>query len=355
MTFDIASARLESQLLTNQKFKSVKAIVSHFGAVQAQDYPMSQWAVGSRLPGSTETTIENAIDKGEIIRTHVLRPTWHLIAAEDIHWMLELTGGNILRQMNSMNRQLGLDEKVFSKSIDIITKALDGGNHLTRDELNEILNHSGIQTNNYRGLHILAHAELHRIIGSGKRKGKHHSYALLDERVKSQKKLNREEALAELANRYFTSHGPATLKDFGWWSGLSVSDTKLAVELNNKKIICRDIDGQTYWAKSFGKTSEEQSVFLLPAFDEFLISYKDRSASIPVGHSPKAFTVNGIFKPILIVNGQVIGIWKRTIKKDKVTIEFTFFEKRPMALKNEITAEAEKFAAFIGKTPEIIF
>ncbi|RZJ28867.1 MAG: winged helix DNA-binding domain-containing protein [Flavobacterium sp.] len=355
MAFNVASARLRAQLLMNKQFTSPAAVVSHFGAMQAQDYQMSKWAVGSRLIDSTDSGIEAALDKGEIIRTHLLRPTWHLAVADDIHWMLEHTGDNILRQMNSSNRQLGLDEKTLRKSADIIAKALEGGNHLTSGELMEILSHSGINTQSYRSQHIMMYAEVKGIVCNGARKGKNHSYALLDERVKRTKNFSREEALAELARRYFTSHAPATQKDFGWWSGLSVADSKLAIELNLKNLESREINGQIHWAKSFDESPQEKTVFLLPAFDEYLISYKDRSASIHIDHTSHAFTSNGIFRPLIVVNGQVAGIWKRTIVKEKVRIEFTFFEKKPKAFEKELLAEASKFAEFIGKTPEMIF
>lgn len=353
MDFDIASIRLNNQQLSGTKFKTPKALVSHFGAIQAQDYPMSKWAIGSRLPGSTDESIEKAIDDGEIIRTHVLRPTWHLTAAEDIRWLLELTGQNILRQFNSMNTKLGLDEKTYSKSTDIIIKSLDDGEHLTREEIVEILNHHGIKTNEYRSLHILAHAELHRVICSGKRKGKHHSYALMDERVKKSKSLTKEEALSELALRYFTSHGPATQKDFGWWSGLGVNDCKLAIELNKKKLASKEYENQTYFWKDTGKIEAAESILLLPAFDEYLISYKDRTAAIHTDHMPHAFTVNGIFKPIIVVNGQVVGIWKRTIKKDKVIIEPSFLQKVPKGTDKKVAEAAERFGVFLGQSVEI--
>jgi hypothetical protein len=352
-TFDIAAIRLRNQQLINPKFKSVKSLVSHFGAIQAQDYQMSKWAVGCRLPGAIDNAIEKAIDDGEIIRTHVLRPTWHLTTAEDIGWMLELTSGNILRQFNSMNKKIGLDDKVFSKSTDIIVKSLLGDQHLTRDELVEILNHHGIKTNEYRGLHILAYAELHGVICSGKRKGKHHSYALFDERVKKSKSRTKEEALAELGNRYFTSHGPATQKDFYWWSGLSVADSKLAIELNKKNLTATQHEGQTYYWKDSGVVEMTEHVLLLPAFDEYLIAYKERSASIDTEHMPHAFTVNGIFKPLIVVNGQVVGIWKRTIKKDTVIIEPTFLQKVSKATERKVAEAADRFGSFLGMKVEV--
>ena len=351
--FDIAAIRLKNQQLTRPEFDSPKKLVSHFGAIQAQDYPMSKWAIGARVPGTNDSENEKALDDGKIIRTHVLRPTWHLTAAEDIRWMLELTSKTILRQFNGMNARLGLDAATFSKSTGLIVRALESGNHLTRDELVGILNQHGIKTNEYRSLHILAHAELHSIICSGKRKGKHHSYALMDQRVKKGKPFDREEALAELAKRYFTSHGPATLRDFVWWSGLSVTDAKRAVELNAKKFAVKEYEGQTYYWKESATAEMPETVLLLPAFDEYLIAYKDRTAAIHTDHMPKAFTSNGIFKPVIVVNGQVVGIWKRTVKKDKVLIGPMYLQKVSKMIEIKVAKAAKQYGEFLGAYIEV--
>lgn len=352
--FDIAPIRLHNQQLVNPEFKTVQSLVSHFGAIQAQDYPMSLWAVGSRLPGTTYESVEKALDAGDIVRTHVLRPTWHLAAAEDIRWMLELTGQTILRQFNAMNVKIGLDAKTFSKSTDLIVKALEGGNHLTRDEIVEILNFNGIRTNEYRNIHILAHAELHSVICSGKRKGKDHTYALMDERIRKTKPFDKDEALAELAKRYFTSHGPASQKDFLWWSGLSVSDSKRAIELNRDWLAVKEYNGQAFYWKEAAVSGVQNHLLLLPAFDEYLISYKDRTPSIDERHMPHAFTKNGIFKPIIVLNGQVVGIWKRTVKKDKVIIEPTFLQRTPKSVEKLLQQQAKAFGDFIGKNVEVL-
>ncbi len=354
MDFDISAARLYSQQLAEPKFTDAVSLVKHFGAIQAQDYPMSKWAVGARLPGATDASVEKALDDGEIIRTHVLRPTWHLAAAEDIRWMLELTGDNVLRQMNGTNKLLGLDAKIFTKSNQIIAKAVEGNNHLTRDEIMEIVGHSGINTHSYRGLHILLHAELTGIICSGIRKGKNHSYALFDERIGKPKPFDKQHALAELAKRYLTSHGPATQKDFAWWSWLPVADSKKAIELNKDNFIASEFEGQTYYHKEKSYPEIQNSTLLLPAFDEFLIAYKDRSASIHTDHTKHAFTSNGIFRPIIVINGQVAGTWKRTVKKDKVIVEFAFLRKIPKSTEKQIGMQAERFADFLGLKAEIL-
>jgi hypothetical protein len=343
---DIANIRLISQQIVSTNFKSPKDIVKWMGAMQAQDYGMVKWAIGLRFPKATVKMIEAAIDSGEIIRTHLLRPTWHFVPADDIYWMLSLTAPRIKASMKSRNQQLELTEKNFSESNNIIEKALSSRGHLTRKELVSELNRSKIATDDNRASHILLNAELDRIICSGRMMGKQTTYALLSERVTEPKLFNKEEALHKLAKKYFDSHCPATLPDFVWWSGLSVSDAKHALEMIKDHFISEKINLQEYWfprSFSFPK-NYKQSLFLLPAFDEFLISYKDRSAAIMLKHQAKAFSKNGIFWPTIVINGQVRGIWKREIKKDKMIVEANFFESP-----DEITkALSEKAAKELG-------
>ncbi|HEX8562892.1 MAG TPA: winged helix DNA-binding domain-containing protein [Flavobacterium sp.] len=343
---NIVKARLQNQLLADKKASDPKAVVSHFGAIQAQDYAMSKWAVGIRTKNATDETVEKALDDGHIVRTHVLRPTWHLVAADDVHWMLELTASNIRRQMNAMNRSLKLDAAVFAKTNDIIAKALEGNRHLTREELMQILVRSGIRTDGLRSSHIMFAAELDRIVCNGIRKGKQNTYALLDEKVKNPKKLLREEALAELAKRYFQSHSPAAAEDYAWWSGLSLTDARIGIAMNDTLIQESVGTKIQYRFESDSTVAVLNHVGLLPAFDEFLISYKDRSASIHDDHSAHAFTKNGIFRPLIVERGKVVGIWKRVTGKKGIVIETSFFESQNCL---SITAAVEKYSRFLNQ------
>lgn len=215
---DIAAIRLQAQQISGTRLKGAAETVSWMGALQAQDFNMSKWAIGARLPGITERGVEVALENGSILRTHLLRPTWHLVSAGDIRWMLALTGPRIKAGMASRNRQLGLTPEIFSHSNKTIEKALAKDGHQTREELVAQLHKAGIATDNNRASHLLMHAELEGLICSGKAKGKAQTYALLDERVAETKTLHQEEALASLAQTYFTSRGPATIYDFSWWS-----------------------------------------------------------------------------------------------------------------------------------------
>lgn len=345
---DISLQRLYSQQLIDVTQGDIESVVSHFGAMQSQDYAMAKWGIGVRLPGIRETDVDEAFDLGIIVRTHVLRPTWHFTAAQDIHWMLQLTAKNVRRVMGTNDRKLGLDSHVFKKSFKLIEKALGDGGQLTRLELMDILEREKINTSEYRSSHIMAAAELESLVISGARKGNSHTYALLEERVKKPKKLNREEGLAELARTYFTSHGPATLKDYMWWSGLSTADAKAGIAANGSVLKKREQAGKEYWFSEEAKEIFQKSVQLLPAFDEFLIGYADRSASIEAKFGKHAFSNNGIFRPVVVIDGQVCGIWKRSIKKDEVTIEIQFLDKIAKSRYKEIKLEAQQYADFLG-------
>lgn len=327
------------------------------GAMQAQDYSMVKWAIGLRLPNSTDRVIEAAINNGEIIRTHLLRPTWHLVSAKDIYWMLELTAPQIKATLKSRHKELGLSQTIITKSNTVIKQALRDGKHLTRYELVAELEKNGIMTNENRASHLLVQAELDGIVCSGATKGKNQTYALLEERVPKTKSLSKEKALAKLAGQYFASHCPATLEDFIWWSGLSVSDAKQALEIAKSVLISKQIGSSIYWSTNLASISkkDEEDAHLLPAFDEFIISYKDRSASLPYKNYNKAVSDNGIFRPVIVVNGQVIGIWKRTIKKDKVIVETDFFKPPSKATLIQIDKAAVQYGCFLEKETELFY
>jgi hypothetical protein len=346
---EIPAIRLISQQIAGTKFKTAKDIVGWMGAMQSQDYTMSKWAVGARLPKSTDTLIQKALDKGEILRTHLLRPTWHLVSAENIDWMLELTSPQVKASMKSRNKELEITEALYTKSNKLLEKALADGKHLTREELVSKLEKANIAIDNNRAAHFLMQAELDGIICSGAVKDKKQTYALLSERVSKTKKLHREEALAKLAHTYFSSHCPATLKDFTWWSGLSITDARNALEMVQSDFISEKIGAETYWlTNSFSIPKKNLPlVHLLPAFDEFIISYKDRTASLLLEHHKKTISDNGLFRPVIVVNGQVTGLWKRTIKKDKVIVETDFFYPHDKAMQKLIREAAESFAGFL--------
>jgi hypothetical protein len=324
---DIAALRLATQHLAGIRLKTARDLVQWMGAVQAQDYPMAKWALGVRLPDVTDEAVQSAFDRGEILRTHILRPTWHLVAADNIGWMLALTAPHVRSLLTSHLRELELTEKTIAHSQRVMESALAGGRHLTRPELVSEFRQANLPADPSRTVCLMMRAELDGVVCSGRLNGKAQTYALLAERVPPTEALPREEALARLARRYFASHGPATVQDFAWWSGLPVGDARKGVALLGPEFVSRTVDAQTYWLP--GAFSEPdavgESVFLLPAFDEFLISYKDRTASLAARSHAGVITSNGIFRPVVLVNGQVAGTWKRTVKKGTLWVETELF------------------------------
>jgi len=339
-----------------QRITSPQKLVAHMGAMQAQDYLMAKWAVGLRLQHATDAMIVDAYNNGEIIRTHLMRPTWHFVSSDDIYWMLELTAPQIKTLTKSRNKQLELDEDILRKSHVIMEKHLLDGADLTREELTQLYQNENIRTNDNRLSHLLMHAELDGLICNGAIKGSKLSYTLLEEKVPVKKLLSREESLAELANRYFTSHAPATMRDFIWWSGLSVTDARKAIEMIKSGFVSETFDGVIYWFKDYLTESlHNQSVYLLPAFDELLIGYRNRTATINENLNKKAISENGIFRPIIVVNGQVVGIWKRATQKTKVVIEVSLFTTVNAEIKAGIEQEVRKQALFMEKEMQLVF
>jgi hypothetical protein len=354
-TSQLTGLRLFNQQITKASYKTAQSLVEWMGAMQAQDYAMAKWAIGTRVAGSTEQQIDEAVDKGEILRTHVLRPTWHFVSPKDIYWMVQLSAPRIKASMTSRHKELELPDKLLAKGNAIIEKALSKGEHLTREQLLSHFTKAKIPIDMYRGMHFLFWAELSCIVCSGKRKGNKQTYALLQERIPKPESLSKEEALAKLAKRYFTSHGPATISDFTWWSGLAAADARNALEMVKDNFISDTSEKRQYWFAGNAniRASKKKQAWLLPAFDEFLVSYKDRSAAINLEHHKKAFTVNGIFKPAIVLNGQVTGLWKRIVKKDTVMIEADLFHAHSNADKELIKTAAGRFGEFVGRKVKI--
>lgn len=318
------------------------------GAMQAQDFSMSKLAIGLRLKDATEKDIEDAFNRGEIFRTHLMRPTWHFVTAEDIYWMLELTAPQIKSSLKTRHTSLELTAFEINKSFRLIETTLFNKNSITREELTKKFTGMNIRTDDNRLSHILLLAELEGLICNGMVKGNKTTYSLLPERVPVRKRLSREESLAELAKRYFVSHGPATIRDFAWWSGLSLKDSHKAFEAIRKDFLEETIDSDKYWMKNKRPGLKNNSpVFLLPAYDEFLISYQNRSAALKGGMDKTSIiSQNGIFRPIIVINGKVCGLWRKLSEKNRILIEVNlpihFYENRE-SLFEEKTNQLSQF------------
>lgn len=306
MGLSIHELRLQKQRITRPVRGGAENVVAWFGAVQAQEYGPAKWGLALRSPESTtDAAIERAIDQGRILRTHVLRPTWHFVTPTDIRWMLELTGPQVHRRMSTYDRRLGLDAEVMTRATGIFERALGDNRCLTRRELGAHLQRAGLPSGSMALAHIAMHAELEGVICSGQRRGKQSTYALLADRAPAARRLQRDEALAELTRRYFRSHGPATIRDFVWWSGLKTADARRGLEINRARPV--EVDGLRYWTisrASGGAQRPKTTVHLLPIYDEYLVAYRDHRAV------PRAAYALGSFQHALLIRGQVAGTWR---------------------------------------------
>ena len=351
---DIAHRRLYNQQLAQQRFEKPEDVVGWLGAVQSQDYAGAKWAVGQRVPGAVDEDLEKAFTEGAILRTHLLRPTWHFVLPTDIRWMLTATAPRVNALSAYYYRQHGLDDAVFARTNDLIARALEGGKQLTRPELMSALEQGGIDPGNgIRRSYIVIRAELDAVICSGARRGKQFTYALLDERAPKRRTLERDEAVAELVRRYFTSHGPATVQDLIWWSSLTVAEAKAGIEMVKSELEQEVIEGRTYWSSSSTPTvppTKESSpvAYLLPNYDEY-ISYKDRSAMSDDAHGGRMDPEkNIVFPHMIIMDGRMVGTWKRTLTKSAVVIETSLFRSLAMAEMDALEDAVERYGQFLG-------
>ena len=354
---EIPFLRMHNQQIDGAVCTTPKELVSRMGAMQAQDFSMAKWAIGQRVPESTLTSIEADYNAGVILRTHLMRPTWHLVSPDDIYWMLELSAPQIKKIMKTNDKRFELDAIIYSKCNHLIENLLSSRGNITREELLHEFENEHIRTNENRLSHILIQAELEGIVCSGPIRQNKLTYSLLAERVPQKKKIVRDEALAALAGRYFSSHGPATQRDFVWWSGLTVTDSRNALEMIKTNFLSETIGTDTFWFSEPSDYTRPVSppVHLLPAYDEYLISYANRSAALATVHNKKTISNNGIFHPVIVVNGQVEGLWKRTTLKDVVKIETSHFQLHDPEILQHIEQEATRFGIFLDKKIELSF
>ena len=359
--FEVVNYRLATQRITNPS-GTPEDVLSLFGAMQAQDYPASLWAIGLRCrDGTTVKDIENSIIKKKIARTWLMRGTLHFAASRDMHWMLNLFKPRLLHTAIMRDRHLGLSDKVIEKTKTLFYNALKKEMILTRKQMYEILEKGGVPSKDNLGYHMLYRAAWDGLICFGPYSGKEQTFVLLDEHIKERNELSQEQANAELAYRYFSSHGPATIKDYVWWSGLTAKDAKLGIEKNQSRLTEEDIEGKKYYMpKKMPKIDgNAPRVHLLPAFDEYLVSYADRSAMLGNPKMQKAIkhmietqklTIihsNGIFSPVIVVDGAVVGTWSRKIEKNNVVIATKQYVKWDKDAAKGIKEAAERYGRFL--------
>jgi hypothetical protein len=351
MDVDIVRYRLHNQFLSQTDFTEPGEVVKCLGAVQSQDYGGGKWALGLRMKSATDAALDQAFNQGKILRTHILRPTWHFVAPQDIRWMLALSAPRVHAVNGFMYRQQELDREVIKKSYRVLENILQGNKQWTRTELGSALEQAGIKNaRSVRLGYILMSAELDGIICSGARKGKQFTYALLEERAPMSKALKPEEALAELTRRYFATRGPATLHDFTWWSGLTMAQVKEGMEAVKSQFVSEEIDGKTYWFDPSISPVKEKSptAHLLPNYDEYFIGFKDRSA---IGKVAKQAGVKSddpsFLANVIILDGQLVGGWKRTRKKNTVLVEFMLITDLTETQRNAVDKAVSQYGEFL--------
>lgn len=348
---DIVNQRLFNQRIDGEKFEKPEEVVRWLGAIQAQDYMQSLWAIGLRLRSATVADIEQAISDGRILRTWPMRGTIHFVPPEDAKWMLKLSAARILAKDGRRLEQLGLDEEILERCKELFHEALEGDRRLSRPDMMRLLEEAGISTEKQRGYRILWHASQSGLICLGPMQDKLQTFVLLDDRVPGSRDLTREESLVELVRRYFASHGPATVHDFARWAGLTVTEARSGLEAAIAELTSEKINGNECWTTIDAPdhtAHDKSSVHLLSGFDEYLIGYKDRSAVLSVEHAPKIVPgKNGVFLPVIVVGGRVVGTWKRKLKKNSVDITLSPFTQLGDS-KERVIEAAEFYSDFAG-------
>lgn len=352
----IASRRLANQHLTGRPLDTPQDVVGWLGAVQAQDYTGAKWAIAQRMRDISDAALDQAFADGAILRTHVMRPTWHFVLPDDIRWMLELTAARVHAANAYSYRKFELDHSLFRRSNRALTKALRGGRQLTRTECARVLREAAIAADGLRLGYLMMRAELDAVICSGARRGKQFTYALVDERAPNARKLERHEALAELASRYFTSHGPALLQDFVWWSGLTPADAKEGIRLASN-LVEEVIGGKTYWDGSspVRPTAKVPTGHLLPNYDEFLIAYQDHSPNFRGPLAVDAASLNRVLaRHIAVVNGHVVGGWRSAVEHKALWIEAELLVSLSRAERACLQTAAKRYGRFLGIPVELL-
>ncbi|MBW4439208.1 MAG: winged helix DNA-binding domain-containing protein [Pleurocapsa minor GSE-CHR-MK-17-07R] len=349
---EIGHWRLANQHVTGNVFASPKDVVAHMGAMQAQDYMQSVWAIGLRTQSPLLADVERAIENGDILRTWPMRGTIHFVAPQHARWMLRLCGARMLAADQSRLDNLDLTVATIMRCGDLLTDALSGGRRLSRPDIMALLENAGISTAGQRTYHILWYLSQLGLLCLGPMQGKQQTFVLLDEWAPNALDLSPEESLAALARMYFTSHGPATVQDLGWWAGISMTEAKAALELVRNAFVSETIDRKTYWMpESLAASARPQAaghVLLLPGFDEFLLGYKDRGAVLAAEYAQRIVPGNnGVFQSMIVIDGQVVGTWRRSIGKKHV--EITLIPFQPLGALEDAAAEAAgAYARFVA-------
>lgn len=302
----LLARRLAAHGLAAPRFATPADVVRGLGAVQAQEPAGAAWAIAQRLPRPARDDVAAALDAGELLRSHALRPTWHIVARDDLRWMQAATAERVERAVGTWYREFGLDAAEFARSDAIVEAAIRRDGARTRPELTAELAAGGVDVGEpVRVQHVLLHAEVVALITSGPMRGTQATYALVEDRAPASTALSPADPLPELARRYLTGHGPATVRDLAWWSGMTVTAARTAVAAIEGELRRDEVDGIEYWSPAEAPDAgEPDGILLLPAYDEFVVGYTDRSLFTPEG-----FTGNPVFQNVIVRRGEIVGTW----------------------------------------------
>jgi len=347
--------RMHNLGLSRLRFEAPEEVVRSLCAVQSQDYGPAKWSIAMRTQEVDDAAMDRAFNDGTILRTHVLRPTWHIVLPADIGWMLQVTGPRVKALNAYMYRREGLDDSTLEHSQALLIDALQEGNFLTRKQLSDMFEAAGIAASRFRLAYILMDAELSGSICSGPLNGKQHTYALIDERAPQSKNLTFDEALAELTLRYFTGHGPATMKDFKSWSSLTMANIQKGLDMVGPQLEHEVIGGMPCWfaeAADWPKVATP-TVHLLQTYDEYLMGYSESRPVLDVSRVtelPRQGTA--AFNHVIVLDSQLAGHWKRTLKKTSLMIEAALYRPFDDAQTEALQTAADRHGDFIGVTAE---
>lgn len=350
--------RLAAQGLAGPGFRSIPDAVRSMPALQAQDLHAALWAVGQRVPGSRAADVRAALDRGEIVRSWPMRGTLHLLAPEDLKWVLELTSGRLIRSLAGRHRELGITTADVDSAAEAALRRVAGGNPASRAELFAVFEQAGQPTAGQRGIHLLAMLCQQRLLVLGPLAGNQQQVVAFDEWIKDSRTLDREAGIAEWLLRYLRGHGPATVRDFAWWSGIPLTETRAALAAVRDRLVELEFGGTQYWLspETAGLLDAglpaQRGVLALPAFDEFLLGYTDRSVVLPAHHADRVVPGgNGVFKKTLVAGGAVIGTWSAPGNGRRGSVVPEPFDAvnglRPAAQKS-FERQAAKYRRFLG-------
>lgn len=350
---EIVRLRLRNQGLTAVRWSRPEDVVSGFGAMQSQEHEIAKWSVGKRLHGAGQGDIDAALDDGRILRTHVLRPTWHYVSRADYRWVLGLSGPRVHRQNGYSYRLHGIEGRLAARTQRVMAEALEGGRSLTRQELAAELAARKIDASGQRLAYIVMHAELDLVLTSGPQRGKKQTYALVEERVPASPAPDRDESLGELARRYFTSRGPATEKDFSWWSGLTMKDVRRGIGVAGDALESAEVEGRMYHFAPPDRDDDasQRADFLMQAYDEYVIAYSE-SRRLLDRAGLFARNRTRFYNPI-VIDGQVVGFWRYSPGSRSRTIDIELMRALDGREREAFDGAVDALSRFAGRQVDV--